>query len=73
MKKKNLIITALDRKKYLLLEKRDSIILKKIKLLEQKKLGKRDREVLKLIKTQLEKDWRKPLINYLNKLININK
>jgi len=73
MKKKNLIITALDRKKYLLLEKRDLIILKKIKLLEQKKLGKRDRDVLKLIKTQLEKDWRKPLINYLNKLININK
>jgi len=72
-REENFIEIVLDGKEYLLPKKRDLIILKKIKLLEEKKLGERDREVLKLIKTQLEEDWRKPIINYLNKLININK
>ena len=66
---KNEIITALDRKKYVLGDEEDLAILGKVKLLEMKKLENKDKEILKLIKTQLEKDWRKPLIVYLNKLI----
>ena len=62
-------ITNLDKKKYLLPEKRDLVILRKVKLLEKKKLKKKDQEILRLIKTQLEKNWRKPLIIYLNRLM----
>jgi hypothetical protein len=62
-------ITAADRKKYPLPEKRDIIILKKVKLLEKMELNKTDRDILRLIKTQLEDDWRKPLIVCLNKLL----
>lgn len=65
----DLEITNMDKKKYVLKEKEDLIILNKIKWLEEKKLSFKDKEVLKLIKTQLEKSWRKPLIIYLNKLI----
>ncbi len=61
-------LTALERKKYLMPEERDWIILKKIKKLEEKKLSKEDKLLVKLIKTQLEKDWRKPLIIKLDKL-----
>jgi len=66
---KNEIITPLDKKKYVLKDKKDLVILGKVKLLEMKKLENKDKEILKLIKNQLEKDWRKPLIVYLNKLI----
>ena len=30
---------------------------------------KKDKEIVKLIKTQLKKNWRLPLIKYLNRLI----
>ena len=55
-------------KKYIIDEKRDLIIYKKIKKLEKKKLNMQEKEKLKLIKTQLEGDWRKYLIQELNKL-----
>ncbi|MFH1365171.1 MAG: hypothetical protein ABIH28_01135 [archaeon] len=55
-------------KEYLIGEKRDLIIFNKIKELEKKGLNNQDKEVIKLIKTQLEKDWRKYLINYLKRL-----
>ena len=60
--------TKYERKKYVLSDKKDLIILQKIKFLEKKKLCKEDKETLKLIRTQLEKNWRTPLIKYLNKL-----
>ena len=55
-------------KKYIIDEKRDLIIYNKTKILEKKKLNKKDMDTLRLIKTQLEGDWRKYLIIYLNKL-----
>lgn len=55
-------------KKYIIDEKRDLEIYKKIKKLEKKKLNKQNKGILKLIKTQLEEDWRKYLIQELNKL-----
>jgi hypothetical protein len=54
---------------YILKEKKDFIILNKIKELNSLSISRKDKEVVKLIKNQLKKDWRKPLIIYLNKLI----
>ncbi len=61
-------ITKADKKKYALVTKLDSKILIKIKKLEKKKLNKEDKRMLKFIKTQLEYDWRKPLIKELDKI-----
>ena len=61
-------ITLQDRKKYVIKEHKDIKILLKIKELEKVKLNNMEKKVLSLIKTQLKKDWRAPLINYLNKL-----
>ena len=63
-------ITKSERKKYDLTKKIDTKILKKIKLLDlaSKKLSQHDRKMLSFIKTQLEPDWRKPLIKELNKI-----
>ena len=54
---------------YIMDEKRDLEIYEKIKLLENEKLDKKDKELAGLIKTQLEKDRRKYLLLSLNKLI----
>ena len=62
------MITEKDKKKYALPTKLDKEILLKIKNLEKKKLSKKNKEMLKLIKSQLEYDWRKPLIKELNKI-----
>ena len=67
--KKEIKITSLDRRKYVFDNKKDEMIFKKSKKLESKKLDRRDKEVIKLIITQLKKDWRNPLISYLNKLL----
>ncbi len=58
-------ITRSEKRNYVLKDKKDLIILSKIKELEKKKLDKRDKEILKLIRTQLKSEWRNPLINYL--------
>lgn len=56
------------RKLYVLGDKRDFEILEKIRCLEKSKLSQTDRQTLKLIKTQLKRDWRSPLMAFLNKL-----
>jgi len=61
--------TSTEKRKYVLNDKNDLIILSKIKELEKRKLTEKDKEIIKIIRTQLEKEWRKPLINYLNKLL----
>jgi len=61
--------TEYEKKNYLLPEKKDLLILTKIKKLEKNKLLRKDKEIIKLIRTQLLKDWRTPLVNYLNKLL----
>lgn len=62
-------ITKYEKKNYVLKDKKDLVILLKIKGLEKKRLKNDDKEAVKLIKTQLKDDWRTPLIAYLNKLI----
>jgi len=63
-------ITSYEKRKYLLKEKNDLVMLSKIKKLEKYQLNEKDKEIIKLIRTQLEKEWRIPLIRYLNKLSN---
>ncbi len=60
--------TKTERRKYVLKEKRDLQILIACKELEKKNLTKTDSEVVKLIKIQLERNWRKPLLKVLKKL-----
>jgi len=50
--------------------KKDFIILSKIKELEKKKLNSKEKEAVRLMRTQLKEDWRSPLISYLNKLLS---
>lgn len=61
-------ITPQDKKKYVLKTERDVDILLLCKQLEKKKLSQKDRATVKLIKSQLIDDWRKPLEQELNKL-----
>lgn len=62
-------ITPYEKKNYVLADKEDLIILKKIKDLEKKKLSKEDKDLVKFIRTQLKKNWRLPIIRYLNRLL----
>ena len=62
-------LTESEKKKYLLPTERDVEILIKCKELEKMNLAKTDKELLELIKTQLEKDWRKPLLEKLDQLL----
>lgn len=68
MKKKH-NITAYERKKYVLATAMDIEILEKCKQLEKKQLVKEERTLVKLIKAQLEDDWRASLIRMVNKLL----
>lgn len=58
-----------EMRKYLLPEGRDLEILGKCKELESRELSSEDKSLVEFIKTQLEKDWRKPLIEKLNELL----
>lgn len=62
---KQLKITSSEKKKYVLSKDADYEILDKCKRLEKLKLTKEEKFLVKLIKTQLEKDWRKPLLKML--------
>ena len=62
--------TKSDKKKYALKTKRDIEILNLCKKLEKLNLLENDKALVTLIKTQLEKDWRKHLIIKLKKLLN---
>ena len=55
-------------KKYIVKTKRDIDILNLCKKLEKLNLSKKDKNLVALIKTQLEKDWRKHLLKTLNKI-----
>ncbi|OGY45947.1 MAG: hypothetical protein A3J62_01440 [Candidatus Buchananbacteria bacterium RIFCSPHIGHO2_02_FULL_38_8] len=58
-----------DKKKYILADKKDFIILNKIYKLEKKLLSRDDRKLVKFIRTQLERDWRTPIIKLLDQLL----
>ena len=66
---KRFYLTKTELKKYVMSTNEDYEILKKIKLLEKLKLTKEDKVLVRLMKTQLEFDWRKYIIQTLNKLL----
>ena len=66
MKKTN--ATKRGKQKYALKLKIDLDTFIRIKKLENKKLNKEDKRMLRFIKSQLEYDWRKPLIKELDKI-----
>ena len=57
-------LTAYEKRNYVLNDKNDLVILSKIKLLEKRKLKKEDIETVKLIRSQLKKNWRLLLIQH---------
>jgi len=50
-------------------DEKDYEILAKVYELEEKDSSEQDKELVKLIKTQLEKDWRTPLVDFLDSLL----
>ena len=62
-------IKPTDKKRYVLAESRDYKILAAIYLLEKCKLSLADKKIVTLISSQLERDWRKPLMVHLTRLI----
>ena len=62
-------LTKLEQKKYVMPTNEDYTILSKVKQLETLKLSKTDNSLVRLIKTQLESDWRKYLIQTLNRFL----
>jgi len=67
--RKEFSITKAEQRKYVMSRDADYEILSKVKKLEKLNLTKEDKSVLKLIRTQLEYDWRKYLIQELNKIL----
>ncbi len=65
---KEIGVTKSENRKYVLSTDLDYQILGKIKLLESKKLDKEDTLFVKFIRSQLEREWRKPLLKMLEKL-----
>lgn len=70
---KKIKISPAERKKYILSTDKDFEILGKCKQLEKLKLNKDDKLLVRTIRTQLEDDWRKYLLDILNKLMNRHK
>ncbi len=66
---KDLKLTKYEKKNYILANKKSQTILTKVKELEKYKLNAKDKEIIKLIRTQLKRDWETPLITYLDKLL----
>ncbi|OHA01434.1 MAG: hypothetical protein A3C12_03040 [Candidatus Sungbacteria bacterium RIFCSPHIGHO2_02_FULL_49_20] len=62
-------VTAKDKRRYVLKEKRDYQILEKIYRLEKRDLFVADKKIVNLIRTQLEDDWRKPLLRFITEMI----
>ena len=66
---KKFSISAKERQKYVLSTDEDYEILAKIEKLEKMELTKEEKFLLKLLKSQLEHDWRRPLIKFLDKML----
>lgn len=61
-------VTPVERKRYVLSADTDYTILELCKKLEQRNLPAADRKLVELAKTQLEHDWRTPLLAALQQL-----
>lgn len=63
-------ITARDKKRYVLSTDEDWEILGKIYQLEKKKLSTEDKKFVTFLRTQLERDWRTPILRALDDLLS---
>ena len=62
-------VTESEKNKYVLKTEQDYEILTKIKQLEKKKLSSEDKKLVAFLRTQLEEDWRTPLIQFIDRLL----
>jgi len=63
-------LTKFEKSKYVMSTEKDFEILAKIKKIEKiKKISNQDRDMIKFIRTQLERDWRAPLLKSLDKIL----
>jgi hypothetical protein len=62
-------VSVEEQERYVLSTDSDYEILGKIHKLEKKPLSKEDKNLVQFIRTQLEEDWRSPIIKVLNKLL----
>lgn len=62
-------LTKMEKKKYVMSTDQDYEILSKIKQLEKCDLNKQEKFLVRLVRTQLERDWRKWLIKELDKIL----
>lgn len=67
--KNKLGVSDEDEEKYLLSKEEDYKILAKARELESKQLTNEDKEIVRLVLTQLEEEWREPLLDKLNELL----
>lgn len=63
------LLTKTEKRKYVLATDQDYKILTKVKQLEKLNLNKQERLLITLIKSQLERNWRKGLMQELNKIL----
>jgi hypothetical protein len=63
------LVSPEEKGKYILSTDTDYKILGKIHRLEKLKLQKEDRKIVKFIRSQLELEWRCPLVRFLDKLL----
>ena len=54
---------------YILDKEQDQRIFSKLAKLKERKLTKKEEELVKLLYTQLETDWRTPLEEFIDKLL----
>lgn len=66
---KSFPLTKTEQRNYVMSTNEDYEILRKVKQLEKLKLTKEEKFLVWLIKTQLEFEWRKYLIQALNKIL----
>ena len=59
-----------EKRKYVMSTDVDYEILEKIKFLERRNLKKEDAVFVKFMRSQLEQDWRKPLLKMLDKILS---
>ena len=62
-------ITLEEKQKYVLSTDKDFEILGKIHQLEKQNLSQEDKRIVRFIRTQLQLDWRTPIIKLLEKLL----
>lgn len=66
-------LTKREKRKYVMSTDQDYEILSKIKQLGKCDLNKQEKLLIRLIRTQLERDWRKWLIKELDKILRSQK